>query len=369
MANAQIMSSTGVDTRLNSIAHGDGGYVPPQHRLLHDPNVTFEEYHFYAQACRREEAQHAGSAANKSERGGIMSTIFPGRNSSKSTEAKPEVPEVNTSDKDARMQITDEEWTNASRALRLATWPSMFYLITTDILGPYTLPYAIATTGWGPGLALYTVFGVLAGYSGYLLWHMFLGLDSYHYPLRTYGDLSYRIFGKWARHGTNILQSIQLLCNVGVIVIQNGQSLSQVAKFKLCYVICCLIFAILGFFIGQIRTLQKFGFIANSAIWLNLLVIFITMGVGANSLPNYDAVATSAGAAIEGAGGPPLVTQLADGSWPKVQTSGGLPVSSNFSAAVVGLMQAVYSYGGAMLFTEFMSEMRRPVDFIKAMWG
>lgn len=30
-------------------------------------------------------------------------------------------------------------------------------------------------------------------------------------------------------------------------------------------------------------------------------------------------------------------------------------------------MQAVYSYGGAMLYCEFMSEMRRPLDFWKAL--
>ena len=39
----------------------------------------------------------------------------------------------------------------------------MFYLITTDILGPFGLPYAFASMGWGPGVALFTVFGFLAG--------------------------------------------------------------------------------------------------------------------------------------------------------------------------------------------------------------
>ena len=31
-------------------------YVTPQMRLLHDPNVTFEEYHYYALKTRAEEA-------------------------------------------------------------------------------------------------------------------------------------------------------------------------------------------------------------------------------------------------------------------------------------------------------------------------
>jgi hypothetical protein len=47
------------------------------------------------------------------------------------------------------MTITDEEWTNASRALRTATRGAIFYLITTDILGPFGLGYAFATMGWG----------------------------------------------------------------------------------------------------------------------------------------------------------------------------------------------------------------------------
>ncbi|KAF2152568.1 hypothetical protein K461DRAFT_286439 [Myriangium duriaei CBS 260.36] len=344
-------------------------YIPPHTRALYDKNVSFEEYHFYAQACRREEAANAGAAANKPT--SFWDAIIPGRGKKHADElpSESEMPAVNVNKQEGRMHISDEEWVNASRALRLATWGSMFYLITTDILGPFALPFAIATTGWGPGIALYTVFGVLAGYSGYLIWRMFLGLDSYQYPMRTFGDLGFRIYGPWARYGINILQSIQLLCNVGVLVIQNGQSLSQVAKFRLCYAVCCLVWALVGFAVGQVRTLKNYGWLANSAIWLNILTIFFTMGVAANTAPNYSAATSqSAGSSISGVNGT-LVAQLPDGSWPKVQTSGALPNSGNFTAAITGLMQAVYSYGGAMVFIEFMSEMRRPYDFIKAMWG
>lgn len=51
--------------------------------------------------------------------------------------------------------------------------------ITTDILGPFATPFAIGTLGYGPGVALFTVFGFMAGYSGYLVWHIFLGIDSH----------------------------------------------------------------------------------------------------------------------------------------------------------------------------------------------
>jgi amino acid permease len=262
--------------------------------------------------------------------------------------------------------ISDEEWANASRALRSATRGAAFYLITTDILGPFGLPYAFATMGWGPGVALYTVFAGLAGYSGYLLWDIFLGLDSYQFPITSFGDLGHRLYGPWMRYLFNFLQGIQLLLNVGLIVISNGEALSQAVKFKLCFIVCCLVWAIVGFFVGQIRTLQKFGWLANVAVWLNLLCMFITMGAAAHSSPNFAAAGESAGASIAGG---VSVTPNAQGVFPPVQTSGGIPDTSNFVASVSGAMQAIFAYGGSMVFPEFMAEMRRPKDFLSAMWA
>ena len=93
--------------------------------------------------------------------------------------------------------------------------------------------------------------------------------------------------------------------------------------------------------------------------------MFITMGVAAHSAPLYSGALSSAGYSVN----PILVTPNAAGVYPAVQHSGGLPDKANFGASVNGLMQAVYSYGGAMLFPEFMSEMKRPHDFLRGMWG
>ncbi len=62
-----------------------------------------------------------------------------------------------------RAVITDEEWKNASRALRTATWAACFYLITTDILGPFGVGFSMGTLEWGPGIVLFTAFGLMAG--------------------------------------------------------------------------------------------------------------------------------------------------------------------------------------------------------------
>jgi hypothetical protein len=163
----------------------------------------------------------------------------------------------------------------------------------------------------------------------------------------------------------NFLQSLQLLLSVGNIVISNGQAISQVSKFKLCYAVCCLIWALCGFGLGQIRTLQKFGILANAAVFINLLIMFITMGVMAHSPPNYAiAVLGSAGSAAD----PTSITPV-NGVYPPVKHYNGLPNPNSIIGGINGLMQGVYAYAGAQLFVEFMAEMKRPRDFLKAMWG
>ncbi len=192
---------------------------------------------------------------------------------------------------------------------------------------------------------------------GFLLWKMFLALDSDKYPLKTYGDIAFRVYGSVIRHGINFLQVFQLLFNVGIIIISNGQSLSQMAakgpelnQNGACFIVLCFVWAIAGMLLGQIRTLQRLGYLANLAVWLNVFVIIATMAIVAHTHPNY----VAAGKAYMIDAGP-------------LQTTVGPPAGVDFQGQIVGLMQAVYSYGGAMLFVEFMAEMKRPFDFWKGM--
>jgi hypothetical protein len=113
--------------------------IQPHQRKLHDPSVTFEEYHYYAQLTRAEEDSHPKTGHETK----LLSLIFPSK-------ADGGVQPVASGDhKIDGASISDAEWTNASRALRTATRGAIFYLITTDILGPFALPYAFATMGWG----------------------------------------------------------------------------------------------------------------------------------------------------------------------------------------------------------------------------
>lgn len=107
-----------------------------------------------------------------------------------------------------------------------------------------------------------------------------------------------------------------------------------------------------GMVIGQVRSLKKYGWFANLAVWMNLVVISMSLGVIAHSGPNLTAnVALGVIPSVDNA--PPIMHSAV--------------IHIPFTNQIVGVMQIVYSYGGAMLFIEFMAEMRRPWDFWKGM--
>lgn len=116
---------------------------PPRLRNLHDSAVSFQEYKHYADSTRAEQEQIELPRHGN----GISRFLLPNLEMSKMEES-PEKFSSNYANLATRMTISDEEWVNASRAMRTATASAVFYLITTDILGPFGLGYAFATTGW-----------------------------------------------------------------------------------------------------------------------------------------------------------------------------------------------------------------------------
>jgi len=397
MATAPIAAMGAVnDPRLDNDGLDQTHYPSMILRKLHDPSIPIEEYLHWAKITRADEERLYGPGSGFHAVGGrerfIKEKIFRmklpadtlggerrrpsltigpngealgdlnafsekqsqvGRRSSKASGEKGVDAERRGS-----VVITDEEWVRASRAARTATWGAVFYLITTDILGPFTTGYAFSQLGFGPGISLFTVFGALAGYSGYQLWRMYLQLDSDRYPMKGYGDIAFRIYGTWFRHVVNLLQSFQFFMNVTLIAISSGQSISQMSTEGLCFIVCILVCIIFGCLVGQIRTLQRFGWLASFAVFLNLLIIFFSMGVMAHSPPNYKIIAASYPAVL-----PPSEVD----NPPPIFYYAGLPPGLTLVDNVNGLMNAVFSFGGATLFCELMAEMRRPLDFWKGL--
>lgn len=140
----------GGDPRLGHTAEGIANLSRRTVRNLHDPNVTFEEYLHYAAISRADEARDGG--------GNHVMSILPGKYGRKHQTGTEEPVTALSSkgafDKETEVSaqggtspsrapgytVEDAEWIQASRAARTATWGAVFYLITTDILGPYSVP-------------------------------------------------------------------------------------------------------------------------------------------------------------------------------------------------------------------------------------
>ena len=151
----------------------------------HDTNVTFEEYHYWAKISRADEryedpnhdykirgkvlkkSRHPPATAELAEANasvGISDVAAPAHKSDSDEKVDKELGEKDPQRHASRaFTVTDEEYVTASRAVRTATWSAVFYLITTDILGPFATPFAFAAVSFafslihGYGLAKYCI--------------------------------------------------------------------------------------------------------------------------------------------------------------------------------------------------------------------
>jgi hypothetical protein len=126
--------------------------------------VTIEEYMYWAAISRHEESKLPKLK-------GPISNLLGFRKNNTARNQSPDTPsdtpmQQMKRNKSASAIVSDGEWRQARSAARTASWAAIFYLFTTDVLGPYSVPWAMAQMGYGPGISLYTVFGALAGYTG-----------------------------------------------------------------------------------------------------------------------------------------------------------------------------------------------------------
>ena len=233
---------------------------------------------------------------------------------------------------------------------------TIFYLITTDILGWAQTPYVFANAGYNAAIGVFVLFGLAAMCSSLMIWKTFLGLDSSRFPMLSFGDPFFRLFGPRARTFINVTQAFQMFCTVAVILQGNSQIISQVNGGHICYIAVGIISVVIGIATVGLRQLKHIGFLANFAVWINI-VSFIIILVCA---PKYGADPTYA-----------LQTTLLKNPDP-VKVFWSVPPAEYqqqtvdlFAAQFNGIDSIVYAYSGALLFIAFLSEMRHPMDFWK----
>lgn len=167
MSNPANLALDGGDPRDNE--HSQEGMTAARMHLVMDPNVSFEEYLYYATITRAEEkAELENTPKEKRTLKGMIKNRFNSTKPATSPSPPDPVPvgdEKVGLDGDEKVagdgaspnpdagapvqlrhythtsQVSDEEWKMLSRAVRTSGWSTCFYLITTDILGPFSTPY------------------------------------------------------------------------------------------------------------------------------------------------------------------------------------------------------------------------------------
>lgn len=249
-----------------------------------------------------------------------------------------------------------EEKLQVQRKLRIAKSAAVFFLITTDILGPFNAPYAVAQMGYVPGVILYVLFGIFAAICGYFLNICFVKTDSNNFPIRTFADVSARAISGKVRVFFAIFQFIQMIMTVAQCVLGAASSLAQLldtnlGRNTLCYTVNILVWSILGMIVGQIKTLARFSRISNLAVWITVAVCVMTMVGSATSGPNYQIFWSNYGKV-----------------WPyTVPVFKTAIMTGSLSNKISGMNNMVFAWGGATVFAEVMAELKRPMDFWKGM--
>lgn len=265
-----------------------------------DPTVTFEEFTYWAKVEREMEEEETRRYQSVSSGGGFIGTIKNYFTSNPYEDAKihesketsiPAEP-IQWSEKKPVAVVADDnivspippsneheldaEWRTAVRALRNAGWGSIFYLITTDILGWSQTPYVFANTGYGLGVGIFFLMGLAAFASGIMIWRTFLGLDSSRYPILSFGDPFLRLYGPRMRHFINFMQSLQMFLSVAVVLLGNTGIIAQLSgSVNLCYVVCGIIALVVGMASGYIRSLKHLGWLCNLSVWINIVTFVI----------------------------------------------------------------------------------------------
>jgi hypothetical protein len=349
-----------------------------------DPTVTFEEYEFWAKVEREMEDQEQRTykelTKDRSWLGGFK-TYFSNADDYKRTsvseaaghtlqsanaEKSGEPPSASDTDRElsplpppAGTHDMTAEWRTAARALRTTGWMTIFYLITTDILGWSQTPFVFSAAGYSIGTGVFILFGFAAAASGLMIWKVFMQLDSSRFPMLSFGDPFLRLFGPKTAAFINVMQAIQMWCSVAVVLIGNSQIFSQLVKAKVCYIAVVIIQLIIGIASGWLRSLKHLGWLCNFAVWFNIVSFIIIM-------------------AAAGSNGPDPTYAIQTTTLPKnfvpVKTFSSVPPAAyqqggntGFAAVFNGIDTIVYAYSGALLFIAFLAEMRHPMDFWKGM--
>ncbi|KAJ5661745.1 uncharacterized protein N7477_009361 [Penicillium maclennaniae] len=324
-----------------------------------DPTVTFEEFTYWAKVEREMEKEESDRYKLSTSGQGFMGTIKNYFTSNAYEDAKVRDAQVlENQNQDQGNTWSEKKAPDTEEGALSPIAPAGTHDFDAEP------PYVFSNDGYGLGAGIFLLMGLAAGLSGWMIWHVFLGLDSSRFPVLSFGDPFFRLYGTTCRHVINFTQALQMFLTVAVVLLGQTGIIAQLAgSVNLCFIVCAIISLVVSIASGYMRSLKHLGWFCNSAVWINVVSFIIVCAAAAKYGPDPTAAVQNGILNKDWATNPAPVKTFAGAPPAEYQPTDANPFAAKFN----GINSMVYAYSGAIMFIAFLSEMRHPMDFWKAM--
>ncbi|KAL8687922.1 MAG: hypothetical protein Q9218_006039 [Villophora microphyllina] len=224
--------------------------------------------------------------------------------------------------------------TNSDVKYRTMAWwqAGMIMIAETISLGILSLPSVLAEIGIVSGIILILGLGALATYTGYVIGQFKLAYPRVH----NMADAGEILLGPIGREVFGIAQMLFIVFVMGSHILTFSIMMNTITG----HATCSIVFGIVGLIVSLIctlpRTLHNVSHMAVVSFVSIIAAVFITMiGVGVKN-PGHNVVQTS--------------------------------VHTKFPKAFLATTNIVFAYAGHVAFFSFISEMKEPETYMKALY-
>lgn len=213
----------------------------------------------------------------------------------------------------------------------------------TISLGILSLPKAISVLGIIPGIVLLVVLGALASYTGYVI-----GQLKIVYPhIHSMADAGEILFGAVGRELFGVGQLVFFIFIMASHILTFSIMMNAVTENGTCTIVFMVIGTVLSLLFTLPRTLKNLSYYSIASFISIISAVLITMiGVGITkpgSKGDFQSGIGTQGVRL----------------WPEEDT--------DFYTAFLAVANMVFAYAGHVAFFSFISELKKPKDFPKAL--
>jgi amino acid permease len=215
----------------------------------------------------------------------------------------------------------------------------MLMVAETISLGVLSLPAALSILGIIPGLILLVFLGILATYTGYVIGQFKIRYMHVH----SMADAGEMLLGGFGRELLGFGQLFFIIFIMGAHILSFSIAMNAITSHGTCTIVFMVVGTIVSLILTLPRTLGKLSYTCVVSFASIIAAVFITMIGVSVTRPGFD-----------------VVTNMQEiDLFP--------PTSVSFHEGFQAMTNIVFAYAGHVAFFSFISELREPKDFPKAL--